>query len=101
MRRALVVALLAGGLVSCSSGSGSKPAVQAFLTAWAKGDAAAAAAHTDNPAAAQPALQHWRQALDVSRAVFTVKSSSATKATYAADVDLNGLGRWRYNGVLT
>jgi len=96
----LGVILVGGLLVGCSSGSGSKPTVEKFLAAWAKGDAGAAGALTDNPAAAQAALQHWRSSLDVSGAKFTVKSSGDTKAAYAADVDLNGLGRWRYDGAL-
>lgn len=94
------VGLLGVSLVACSSGSSSKPAVQSFLAAWAKGDAAGAAARTDNPPAAQAALQHWRAALDVGHVSFAVKSTTGTKATYAADVDLNGLGRWRYDGAL-
>jgi len=101
LRRASVVtALVAALLASCSSGSGTKPAVEHFLAAWSKGDAAGAAALTDNPTAAQGALQHWRSSLDVGRATFTVKSAGDSKATYAADVDLNGLGRWRYGGTL-
>ncbi|MBV9409966.1 MAG: penicillin-binding protein, partial [Acidimicrobiia bacterium] len=77
-----------------------KPTVERFLGAWSKGDTAAAAALTDNPAAAQAALQHWRSTLDVGQVTMSVKSASDTKAAYAADVDLNGLGRWRYDGVL-
>ncbi|MBV8304989.1 MAG: hypothetical protein JOZ04_12320, partial [Acidimicrobiia bacterium] len=97
---ALLAVALTGSLPSCSSGSGTAPAVGRFLAAWAKGDVAAAAALTDNPAAAQSALQHWRSSLDVGRVAFAVKSSGDTKAAYVADVDLNGLGRWHYDGAL-
>ncbi|MBV8980993.1 MAG: hypothetical protein JO086_08855, partial [Acidimicrobiia bacterium] len=100
-RAAGVVATLAlamVGLAACSPGASSKPVASKFLAAWAKGDAAAAAALTDNAPAAQTALQHWLSALDVGHATFTVKSASDSRATYAADVDLNGLGRWRYDG---
>ncbi|MBV8386798.1 MAG: penicillin-binding protein [Acidimicrobiia bacterium] len=89
------------GLTACSSGTSSQPTASKFLDAWAKGEASAAAALTDNPAAAQTALQHWRSTLDVGNAAFTVKSASGSRATYSADVDLNGLGRWRYSGALT
>jgi len=92
--------LVALSLVACSSGTSAKPTVERFLAAWSRGDAAGAAALTDNPAAAQAALQHWRSALDVGHVAMSVTSASGTKAAYAADVDLNGLGRWRYKGAL-
>ena len=100
--RLAAAAVAVGGalLVACSSGPSSKPTVESFLSAWSKGDTAAAAAQTDNPAAAQAALQQWRSSLDVAHATFSAKSSGDTKATYSADVDLNGLGRWRYNATL-
>ena len=96
----IVAASVAAVLVSCSSGSSARPPVERFLGAWSKGDAAAAAALTDNPAAAQAALQGWRSSLDIGAAKLALKSASDTKATFAADVDLNGLGRWRYAGSL-
>ena len=96
----IVAASVAAVLVSCSSGSSARPTVERFLGAWSKGDAAAAAALTDNPAAAQAALQGWRSSLDIGAAKLALKSAGDTKATFAADVDLNGLGRWRYAGSL-
>jgi cell division protein FtsI/penicillin-binding protein 2 len=92
--------LVGTALVACSSGSSSQPTAEKFLAAWSKGDAVQAAAVTDNQAAAQAALQHWKSSLDVAHATFKVRSASDTKANYSADVELNGLGRWRYDGAL-
>src|SRR5205085_3134464 len=101
VRVVLVVALIAALLAGCSSGSSGRPTAERFLAAWSKFDFARAAAATDNRVAAQTGLQRWKTALDVGHARFKLKSTSGSLARFSADVDLNGLGRWRYDGVLT
>ncbi|MGH3795529.1 MAG: penicillin-binding transpeptidase domain-containing protein [Pseudonocardiaceae bacterium] len=100
----LVIALLAAG--GCSSTeSAQQQAGQAFLAAWTKGDVAAAAQATDDPAAAQRVLQATRQALDPTAAELTpgaiTSTGGATTMAFAASWTLAGLpAPWRYEGKL-
>jgi cell division protein FtsI/penicillin-binding protein 2 len=100
---ALVVALVLSG---CSAGNDAEQAAgQVFLTAWAKGDLAAAAAATDDPAAATPLLQATVAALKPTAAQLTAgsvtNSAASTTLTYAASWTLAGLTTpWTYDGQL-
>lgn len=100
---ALIAAMLTAG--ACSSTSAQQQAGQQFLAAWAKGDIAAAAGATDNPAAAQPVLQDTKQALDPTAAELTPGDISTTndRTTMAFDASWTLPGfpvPWRYPGRL-
>jgi cell division protein FtsI/penicillin-binding protein 2 len=102
---ALVVAVITSVLVSCSSGGPSaRPVADRFATAWSRGDMTAAASETDNAGAARPALESWKSDLQVDRATFKVRGLSGsgdhTAARVTADVELTGLGRWRYDNTV-
>ncbi|QTI66827.1 penicillin-binding transpeptidase domain-containing protein [Gordonia polyisoprenivorans] len=102
----LISAVLALCAVSaCSSDDdGPRQAVQAFLDAYAHGDAAKAAALTDNPQTAQTALQAAWTGLSAESMSGTTGKASIDQDT--ADIDVNyswqlGHGRqWGYAGTV-
>jgi hypothetical protein len=87
----------------------SEAALSAYLTAWAKADYAAMAAHSDAPAATIRALDaRNRHNLVVTAARFTPgtltrdeKTGDIATAPYSARMILSGLGNWDYTGSLT
>ncbi|NMH96187.1 penicillin-binding transpeptidase domain-containing protein [Pseudonocardia acidicola] len=108
-RRAALGTVLAAALLTatgCSStGDAQQQAGQAFLTAWARGDLAAAAQATDDPGAAQPVLQAVQKSLNptgsrLTPGAITTKGSTTTMA-FTASWTLAGLpAPWRYDGGL-
>ena len=106
MRRITAAAVLTGllpVLTSCGS-SGAKTAADHFLSAWSKGDLAAASLQTTDPTSAMQALSGFRAALHVSdlhtHAGKVDTHGSTAEATYANDVTLQGVGTWSYDGQL-
>ncbi len=105
---AALLAVLAVATAGCSVfGHAPKPdpAAQAFLSAWASGDIAAAGAATDDPAAAQATLQQVKEALAATHGELSLRGVSTDGdtgiANYSAAWSLPGLGDpWRYDGTL-
>jgi cell division protein FtsI/penicillin-binding protein 2 len=101
---ALAVAAVgaAGVVVGCSSTPSARPAADAYLAAWSRGDIAAAAAGTDNPNAATTALTDARTRLHltaVTARTTDVKTKGTTAtATFHATLAVGGLGPWAYDG---
>lgn len=99
-----VVATLAG----CSSGSdgpSARSTAQKFLDAWAAGDVSRAANETDNPQAAQAALQQAKDTLAPTKAALSAKGGSEKDKTatipFAASWTLPGASKpWTYDGSL-
>jgi cell division protein FtsI/penicillin-binding protein 2 len=95
----VTAAVALAGLAACG-GSGPADAANAYLKAWASGDVAGAASHTDSPDAAGRALTALRRDLRLARVHATLGhvSSSGSAADAEADVDLTvaGAGDWRY-----
>lgn len=111
-RRAAVVlsvALLATG-AACTENRGRHPdpaavAARAFLDAWAAGDDAKAGAGTDDPSAAQAALQEVRrrlrvQSLTVRPGQVRRSEGSGPRVPYSVTLRLAGLGDWSYDATL-
>ncbi len=108
--RRFVALLVIGVLLTVTSGcglfggDGPEDVVEAYLTAWAAGDAAGAAALTDDPAAAAELLGAARDALaPVSLVAEAAQVRTATdRATASVDVTWDlGEGRtWSYLGEL-
>lgn len=104
----LAAATLAGTLSACSGDSEPpKGAAQDFLDSWARGDAHAAAAATDDPAAAEPVLSGIVDALAPTKTELTVSGDgdadddSAT-VPYRASWTITGVGApWTYDGRLS
>lgn len=109
-RRAAVLLAAAGVVLStgCSVFSDEPkpdPAAQAFLSAWGRGDVAAAAAATDDSAAAQATLRAVKTSLAPTRGELAAGSVSVdgdrATAAYTASWTLPGLSApWRYDGRL-
>lgn len=82
-----------------------RDAVGAYLDAWSKADYAAMAEHADvPPVRLQSVLAPIRSSLKVQKATYkagklTRKDNSAT-VPFTADLALEGLGRWGYDGTL-
>ena len=106
--RIVVVALLVGVIAAVAvlavlvlrDGPGPDEKLNAFVDAWERGDDRAAAALTDNPAAAQKALEASRKGLDGARLTadageITERGDSATAAT-TLSWNVPAIGRWRY-----
>lgn len=108
--RRLAALLLAAGLAAagCSlvrHDPKPDPAARAFLDAWARGDMAAAAAATDDPAGAKTTLEAVKDGLSASKGELTLGEVSTSKDTatarYTAAWTLRGVGQpWRYDGEL-
>jgi hypothetical protein len=104
--RAAATALLLLGVVSACGlgGGGPEDVVERYLAAWSAGDLAAAAALTDDPAAATELLTRTREALAPVALTATpgVVRSAADRATASVDVTWDlGEGRtWSYLGEL-
>lgn len=103
---AVAVALLTlGVVVSCGSGPKPDGTVSAYLAAWSKGEFAGAAKLTDNPRAAQGALEQVAKGLGgaMVRARIgrvNVKDEAGT-ARFAAAWTIPGLAKpWTYDGQL-
>lgn len=102
---AIVAIVIASGLVACSSGPKPDGTVSAYLGAWGKGDSAGAAKLTDNPAAAQAALDQVAKILGgatvrASKGSVTEKDDKGT-ARFAAAWTIPGLAKpWTYDGQL-
>ncbi|MGA5703861.1 penicillin-binding transpeptidase domain-containing protein [Peterkaempfera bronchialis] len=88
-----------------------RQAAQAFLDAWAKGDTAAAAGQTDDPAAAEQGLSDYRD--DLRLASLTLEPTDTPAPTphdtpppgavpvgFHAGARLTGLGTWAYDGTV-
>ena len=108
-RAAAVLAMLVVTLSGCSLfGSDPKPdpAAQTFLTAWARGDVAAAGAATDDPTTAQAALQSVKEALNATKAQLTLGTVTkgghdAATAAFQAAWTVPGVEQpWQYDGRL-
>lgn len=103
MALAATVVLAVSG---CSAGTDPQlSAATVFLTALAKGDIAAAAVATDDPAAATPVLQSVISALHPTAVTLTpgtaTSNGSATTVSFAAAWTPAGLGApWTYTGQL-
>ena len=104
---ALLAALLVlSGVAGCGlfGGSGPGPAATAYAQAWAKADDQAAAALTDNPAAAAALLRDTREQLAPTGLTVTVGQVREATARATASVDVTwelGPGRtWHYLGSL-
>ena len=97
----LVIALVGAGC-SIFGPSGEEKAVQAYLDAWTRGDDAAAARLTDDPAAAQAALADARKTLAPAGITATLGQvrTAGDNATASVDVawDLGQDRRWSYLG---
>lgn len=111
MRRVAALAVAASLLASsgCSlfrGGSGPDESARAFVEAWGRGDSAAAAAQTDDPGAATPALDALRTALGAGRGTVTLgevaeEGDDRATARYTAEWTLPAVERpWRYEGSL-
>lgn len=91
-------------LTGCSSGPKPDPAARAFLTAWGKGDDAAAGRASDAPPTAAAAIAATRRALASRSATFTLGAvhthNGEATATYSARMTLRALGEWAYQGTL-
>ncbi|MFB9745452.1 penicillin-binding transpeptidase domain-containing protein [Pseudonocardia sulfidoxydans] len=97
----LVIALVGAGCAVFGP-SGEEKAVQAYLDAWTRGDDAAAARLTDDPAAAQAALADTRKALAPAGLTATLGQvrTAGDDATASVDVawDLGQDRRFAYLG---
>ncbi|MFD8688575.1 penicillin-binding transpeptidase domain-containing protein [Streptomyces sp. NPDC059651] len=75
-----------------------------FLAAWAKGDAATAAALTNNEGDAKPALVGYSESAHVTKAVITAGTATGSKVPYTvkATVSYGGTTKpWSYASELT
>lgn len=107
VRGAVVMVVLALGVAGCSFvGGGQKPepaaVVDAYLSALSRSDVTAAAAGTDDPAAAARSLQAVLDGLEPTSSEFTaeyVNETSASVAQFSYRTDWNlGPGRsWSYS----
>ncbi|MFE0173717.1 penicillin-binding transpeptidase domain-containing protein [Streptomyces sp. NPDC059002] len=64
-----------------------------FLTAWAKGDAAQAAAYTDNRAAASLALTGYREDAHLTKVKLTPKAASGARVPFSVSATVSYKGR--------
>lgn len=104
---AVLAATLAGG--GCSlfrDEPGPDEPARAFLDAWGRGDTAAAAARTDDPAGARAALDAMRTGLAPANGALTLGEVAAegedrATARFTAEWTLPAVSTpWRYDGVL-
>ncbi|WP_253258167.1 penicillin-binding transpeptidase domain-containing protein [Pseudonocardia sp. N23] len=97
----LLVIALVGASCSIFGPSGEEKAVQAYLDAWTRGDDAAAARLTDDPAAAQAALADARTALAPAGITATLGQVRTAGDNATASVDVTwDLGQDRRFGYL-
>jgi cell division protein FtsI/penicillin-binding protein 2 len=96
----LVAGLTAALLAGCGASDGERDAAQAFLAAWARGDVSAAAAATDDPAAATEALQQVDRELGLGAGTLAVGDVAGDgTVAYTASWVLDGVvDPWRYDG---
>ena len=103
---ALAVLLATGGCSLFQDEPGPDRPARAFLEAWARGDTAAAAERTDDPAGAHAGLDALRKGLGEPKGTLTlgeVATEGEDKATarFTAEWALPAVGApWRYDGVL-
>ena len=103
---ALAVLLAAGGCSLFQDDPGPEGPARAFLEAWARGDTAAAAAQTDDPAAAQAGLDALRKGLAATGGTLTLGAVTSegeddATAAYTAEWALPAVAApWRYEGTL-
>src|SRR5438477_10419334 len=75
-----------------------------FLRDWARFDGAAAGRLTSNPAAAAAAIGAMRDTLGIDRADLRAgrarRRPGGAEVSYAANLDVAGLGPWTYRGVM-
>jgi cell division protein FtsI/penicillin-binding protein 2 len=105
----LAIALLVAGCSAFGAGDEEDDAAAAagrsYLTAWARGDLAGAAARTDRPADAQRALTEVRDRLGVTKVSTDPGELSRAEGgdrslAYQATLTVAGLGEWAYAGRL-
>ena len=106
---AAAVALVVTG---CGAGGSSSAhdavttAAAAFLHDWSTGDLTAAGAATSDPNAAKAALQDFQSRIEPTTRTLTVgakngcKSNQPCTVAFDADLHLQALGDWRYQGSL-
>lgn len=107
VRGAVVMAVLALGVAGCSFvDGGQKPGpaavVEAYLSALSRGDVTAAAASTDDPAAAARTLQAVLDGLEPTSSEFTAEYANETSAavaqfSYRTDWNLGPGRTWSYS----
>ncbi|MFP3991918.1 penicillin-binding transpeptidase domain-containing protein [Streptomyces sp. E11-3] len=76
----------------------------AFLTAWAKGDTAGAAAHTDDSAAAEATLTAYREQAHITKVKLTAGERSGAKVPFAVAATVSYEGKtkpYSYDSELT
>ncbi|KAA5832524.1 penicillin-binding protein [Saccharopolyspora hirsuta] len=100
-----LAALLLVPLASCSTGPSEEDVATSFLTAVAAGDAAGAAAQTDNPEQARQAVEAVRRAMSPEAVHATVRDvAEDQQGTPTAKFDMSwdfGAGKvWNYPGEL-
>lgn len=103
---ALVVAGCGGSGGSGSSHDAIATTAAAFLHDWSTGDLAAAAAATTDPTAAQAALQDFQTRIEPTTRTLSpgartgCQSGQPCTVAFAADLRLQALGDWQYQGSL-
>ncbi len=102
----VVVLLIAGGGTFYVTSRDDEPRlataeVSRYLAAWERFDAAAMAREVDGaPPGLVEAVIAMRDDLRVTRATFRPGVVDEVQATYSADLEVGGVGRLRYDGVL-
>ncbi|HEX7276249.1 MAG TPA: NTF2-like N-terminal transpeptidase domain-containing protein, partial [Acidimicrobiales bacterium] len=101
----VIVALLAGGGVVYLTTREDKPRlatteVSTYLAAWERFDAAAMATVVDAPAGLAEAVTAMHDDLRVTKATFRTVLVDEVQATFSADLEVGGIGRLQYDGVL-
>jgi Penicillin binding protein transpeptidase domain/NTF2-like N-terminal transpeptidase domain len=71
-----------------------------FLGFWAAGQAADAAALTDNPTEAQTAITEWASGLKASAVTITPGDIGPAGMTFTVALKVGGAGSWRYDSSL-
>jgi cell division protein FtsI/penicillin-binding protein 2 len=105
---ALVVALLAAGLAVVTLRRGDPPGpareVDAYLRAWERFDVAAMGGLTDSPDAVGPAVTAMKEQLGITAARMTAavveRDGDTARVPFTAQLELEGLGEWRYDAHL-
>jgi cell division protein FtsI/penicillin-binding protein 2 len=97
---AVAAVLAASVLTGCAGQNPAAPAARGFLTDWSNGLLRAAAARTDQPAAALAGMRSLANALGVVSVRAQLISVDGTTASTQVTLRIAGLGDWRYDGTL-